>query len=257
MRPISVLAALGLFSTANCRPEHEEERTVASSAPRGLRTDVEKREALQATLAGRRVTIAGEVEAILGPRAFTVSSEGSLAWREDIVVRAPAPITFADRALAPGDEVIVTGTVHPGLAGAEPELRAQAVRRVEDYARWSADDAERNTVGVLGLFEGDPRRLVGRSADLARARVEHVGPTTLWLGTEAARVLVSPPDVAVLRGLRAGDTVDVTGTIEAMPAPARARGRLGIGPEITDAELRASPIYIRATSIAPVARPAS
>lgn len=194
--------------------------------------------------AGHRVTIGGEVEALLDPRSFTLDTQSTL-WTKPVRVVGELPIRFAGEPPRKDDVVIVTGAI-----GAAGEIHAETIRYVREEARWAADPAK-SFVGVLAILNAaDAVSLIGQPVKYQRVRVQRVDGATLWVGPNAERsVLVVPDDAALLEGVRAGAHVEIEGTIRQMPRPREARSTLGVAATISDDRIAREHVYIDVTDL--------
>lgn len=184
-------------------------------------------------LYGKRLTLAGEVDDVLGPRAFTVKGEGVFIDADEVIVLTKTPPRFAGMAVEADDDVIATGTIRPGVVAElereigwdlEPQLEAEIQRRpvlvadtlrqVGEYSRWSSDPTQ-TQAGLLAIvMESATETLTGQRVHFDRAEVQGVTRTGVWVGpSNDSAVLVIPVNPAMLSGIEVGDRVLVTGTV--------------------------------------------
>lgn len=188
---------------------------------------------------GKQVRVTGEIDDIYGDRAFKLEGTG-WAFDDDIIVLTKTPVLLAAGPLVGDDELIVTGTVKrfttaeierevgwdlkPELEVTlreRPVLIADSIYNVDTHERWTGEGVTLAPVAsvVTIVTTIDPQALVGQKIDLGRERVQSVMGKGLWIGpSNMAQVFVLPESMP--EGIKAGDTVQVSGTLRQVPRDA-------------------------------------
>ena len=233
----TVMLGTALAVPLGCNERREATPTPAVTNPQ-VTTDKIKEEPYR--FAGETVHVAGEIDEVYGPRAFEL--EGTAwAFNDNIVVLTRSPVALGGLAPMDGDEVMVVGKVRQFVAAdverdlgwdltpdleaqleRKPVIVAESIRKVGELAAWSAapQQAARPATAVVTIVTSvDPATLIGQRVDLGRERVWAVGGKGLWVGPgPMSRIFVAPSDAP--SGLQAGDVVQVTGTVQKVPADA-------------------------------------
>jgi hypothetical protein len=250
---------------------------------------------------GQEVTLNGEVDAVFGLRAFEL--ENNDLFDEQVLVVARSDVRLGGETIADDQRVRVTGIVRP-LAVVElereigwdltpevevefrsrPVVVAKSITRVDrPELTWAEGTAARGagaetaaaepTITALGtvLSADEPRRLVGRSLRLERAKVQGVaGDRAFWIGDgEKDRLLVVLEEerrptgsaAGAKRGgtvegevdVDAGQTVALSGSLAALPSPREAKERWRL--RASESALRDRSLYLKADRVDVVDRP--
>ena len=193
---------------------------------------------------GQTVTTAGEVDEILGPRAFTIGGDDFIGEDELLVVGANQLPAIQGRPgaeqLAENDVVTVRGTVRRFvLADVERDLGVDLEDNLfRDWADKPAIVAQQISVtprrtgqqitDLNAIFnEQNKEALVGRQVRLTGLRVQAVAaPNAYWVGPSNDRLLFvvrgaqtqgGSPDVTM------GDTITIEGLVLRVPPMEQAR----------------------------------
>lgn len=234
----AALALLAGCADERAAQQQAPEKTPAATPPA---TDVDAIKEQPSRFFGKTVRVTGEIDQMHNERAFQLDGTG-WAFDDNITVLTRTPVRVGGLALAPGDEVIVEGTVRPFVVadvekdlgwdiGSDVEVRlskrpvlvASSVRRVVDYGQWTAAGAPAATEPVtttLVIFATvEPATLSGRKVDLGRERVQAVTGKGLWVGPNPmSQVFVLPS--GEVKGVQPGDWVSVKGTLQTAPKDA-------------------------------------
>ena len=216
---------------------------------------------------GKKVQLAGAVDAIVTDRAFELEGAG-WAFHDNIVVFTTTPVQMTGSLLSRGDEVIVTGTVQPFITAdveraigwdisqeteiklkERPVLIAESIRKVSESGRWTAAGAGAQPIAtVVALITTmDVSALAGQQVDLGRERVQAVTTRGLWVGPSSmSQVFVMPTTPPA--DLKAGDMVQVSGTLR--KAPANAGEAWDLPPELASA-VREGMIFVDKATVRP------
>lgn len=218
---------------------------------------------------GKRVTLTGEVDAPRSDaKAFTL--EGN-AWIFDHEIRVltKSPVKMGGAALGEDDHVVVTGTVRPFVTAEierelgwdltpelevelknKPVIVADEVRRIQPSATWSEKKPQGEIVGLWLLTSTPtPEALVGQSVSADKLKVQNVTNKGFFVGpshTEQTFVLASDPNQ--LSGIKAGDMVDVRGTVKKTPPVDTAMKDFGL-PATLRGVVEHEPLYVDAKEI--------
>ncbi len=228
----------------NRRAEQKDTAPVADNTPptagtKGTTTVDHIRES-PAQFYGKKVQIAGEVDAILTDRAFELEGAG-WAFHDNITVLAKTPVQMSGALLGKGDEVIISGTVQPFVTTEverqigwdinpeteiklkeRPVLIADSIRKISESGRWNAEGTSAQPIAtVVALITTmDVSTLAGQQVDLGRERIQAVTTKGLWVGPSTmSQIFVLPTTPPT--DFKPGDTVQVSGTLRKVPANAQ------------------------------------
>lgn len=157
-----LLAAAALVSVAlvACEPYGEEEREEREVEYEQRGVMVEDVEEDPAEHYGEQVTVAGEVDQILSPRAFMLEGSGFL-WDHEIPVLTKSDVTLRGQDITADDALMVRGTVRPFVVAEierelgwdldpeieiemrdQPVIVAESISPVDQQASWTESEAE-------------------------------------------------------------------------------------------------------------------
>ncbi len=260
--------SLSLLALAGCDRHNEEkaQETRTTGAPQVKPEEVKDD---PARFYGKRVTLTGEVEDVgRGGRAFKLEGNDWL-FPGEIRVLTRSPVAMGGAALSDDDEVVVTGTVRRFVVAdverdlgwdldseVEVELRdkpvlvADEIRRIEPAAKWTAQEPKGEIVGtVLLVTTAAPESLVGNSIRVERTKVQSVAGKGLWIGpSHAEQTFVLPAGGADISGIKAGDLVDLKGTVKKTPPAPEAIKSWNLEPTMRTV-LEGEPVYVEANEV--------
>lgn len=230
----------------------------------------------------RRVTVQGEVDKIVGERAFAIKS-GGMFGKDRMLVITPEPARLSGQPVQKGDDLMLTGTVRAQTFDQieqetgvrfSPEVKVEYRDKpvlVADHlalkdrpsVAWSYP-SQQPRAGAGGAITDvsqiassrRPESLVGETIQLRGVNVQEVsGTQAFWVGDNAAErvlVVVEQPygQVQSADELDEGETVNIQGTVQRMPDPATAKSQWNLD-TIDNSELANKPLYIRAERINP------
>lgn len=220
---------------------------------------------------GETVTLSGEVDQVLGPRAFEMEGD-DLFFDEQIVVLTRSPVRLGGEAVADDDELAVTGTVRPFTTteierelgwDLEPEYEvefdqrpviiAEEIRRLEESARWSqTEQPEGALVGLYALYTADdPAALAGTQIVLDGARV--MPPTEgegMWIGYGPTKLMYVVPTAGVtVPSTAEGARLDIVGVLRQTPDTETLTSTWKLSGQAAD-QVAATELYLEAMAIA-------
>lgn len=266
--PIAVLAlsvpsflAVGCTRTEESRPQ--ETQTTAAEKP-----TVESVKNDPSRFYGQKLTLTGEVDDVKDPRNFKLEGNRWL-FSDEIRVLARSPVKLGGAPLEEDDDVVVTGTLRkfspaeierelgwdiPAEMEAElrdkPVLVAEEIRKVESAAAWTSANPEGEIVGIVALATAaDPSTLVGQRIRLQGEPVRSVQGKGFWVGpSHGEQTFVVPPAGTDISTIKAGERVDLTGTIKKTPPTQEALKNWGL-PETSRGVIEHEPVYIEAMNV--------
>ena len=264
-------AALALTSTAGCDRKSETAGHAETTGAQQDKPTVDKVKEAPAAYYGKKLTLTGEVDSPHADmREFTLEgSEG--IFDNDIRVLTKSPVKMGGAPLAEDQRVIVTGTVRrfttaeverevgwdlsPELEVElrdKPVLVAEEIRRVEPSATWTDKTPEGEIIGTMMLVTAvTPEALAGQKIRIDKAKVQSTTSKGVWIGSSHAdQTFVMPTGDADLSKIKAGDMVDVRGTVKKTPPVDEAIKAWGATPTMRGV-IQGEPLYVEATQLQP------
>lgn len=254
-----LIAMLGGI-TAGCGREPQTEQEPAT-----LETVVEQPN----QYLGKRVTIMGEVDEVVSPRAFEVEDDSGLIFEKELLVLTKSDVNLSGTPVREDDELFITGKVmnlvtteierelgwdlDPQLElewSQKPVLVAELISQMTPYARWSEADGEPGArLSIVSLWvTPDPATLAGQEIELPPLRVRSKTPEGLWLGFSHFNQLFAVPPKAQMAAVEVGDWVSVEGTLRAMPPATEAVAKWSMD-EALSAQVAEEPLYLEVSEL--------
>lgn len=281
---VCALLALSLLGGAGAgRAVHAQDRVAVGTAA-GPAMTVTAGDLLDnpARYVGRTVTVSGEVNDVLGPRAFTIGGEEFLPPGELLIVSKnnfpQIPDRPATEYLVDDDIVMVTGEVRMFIGKQLSRDLGITDLGADTFADWEnkpvivvtsmlttprnrraptavAGDPIRDVAVIITAV--DPVTLAGRRVELTNTRVMSVVSDRAFLvgASPTQRLLVildeertpaTPTEGRV--NVNAGQTVTLTGTLQRMPTEAQARQQWGLDAAAAKS-LANERLYLRAEKV--------
>lgn len=267
--PLLAAALVTSLGSVACDRPSDSMRSPDTTTPAPTHATVDDVKDTPARFYGKKVTLSGEVAALASDqRAFTL--EGSeWIFPDKIRVLTRSPVKMGGAPLASDDHVLVTGTVRRFVKADidrelgwnltpetevtlrdKPVLVADEIRRVEPSATWTAQKPEGEIVSVVTMVTTfSPEALAGQPITLEHTKVQTVTGKVVWVGnSHANQTPVVPPQGTEASSFKAGQTVDVRGTVRKTPPADEAVKTWGLPKEL-HAVLDREPLYVEASSI--------